>query len=110
MFPKSRLMRVLWGKILAGEVRKPNSFSLRTLETLRNMSTDDAKLFSKLCGFNCRIGGEIQPLVYNEKAEIYTGNGVNFSALNHLETIGLINFNSLSEYVWNLSAHTVLVA
>lgn len=38
-------MQTLWAKILAGEIKKPKSFSLRTLETLRSISTEDAKLF-----------------------------------------------------------------
>ncbi len=40
-------MQLIWGKILAGEIKKPKSFSLRTLETLRNIDAVDAKLFQK---------------------------------------------------------------
>lgn len=38
-------MQVLWGKILAGEVKRPGSYSLRTLELLKNMSQQEAELF-----------------------------------------------------------------
>src|SRR5690554_3131042 len=31
-------MQALWGRILAGEIKKPKSYSLRTLEVLRNLS------------------------------------------------------------------------
>ncbi|MDQ3713737.1 MAG: DUF2806 domain-containing protein [Acidobacteriota bacterium] len=44
-------MQQLWGRILAGEVKKPKSFSFRTLETLRNLSKAEAKSFSKICEF-----------------------------------------------------------
>jgi len=40
-------MKYLWGKILAGEVKRPNSFSLHTLEVLRNLSKAEADLFAK---------------------------------------------------------------
>lgn len=38
-------MQMLWGKILAGEVKKPGSFSIRTLEILRNVTKDEADIF-----------------------------------------------------------------
>lgn len=40
-------MQEIWGKILAGEVKQPKSFSLRTLETLRNLRKEEAELFKK---------------------------------------------------------------
>ena len=42
-------LQILWSKILAGEVVSTNSFSIRTLECLRNMNMNDAKLFQNLC-------------------------------------------------------------
>ena len=41
-------MQILWGKILAGEIKHPNTYSLRTLEALRNMTADEARLFHKV--------------------------------------------------------------
>ncbi|TVL67081.1 membrane-fusion protein [Brachyspira hyodysenteriae] len=38
----------LWAKLLAGEIKQPGSFSYRTLETLKNMTTDEAELFTKV--------------------------------------------------------------
>ena len=35
----------LWAKILAGEVKQPKSYSLRTLDLLRNITSDEAELF-----------------------------------------------------------------
>lgn len=37
----------IWGRILAGEIKNPKSYSLRTLEVLRNMSKDEALLLMK---------------------------------------------------------------
>lgn len=41
----------IWGRILAGEVKQPNSFSLRTLDLLRNVTKEEAELFVKASKF-----------------------------------------------------------
>ena len=41
----------IWGHILAGEVKCPNSFSLRTLDLLRNITKEEAELFVKASKF-----------------------------------------------------------
>lgn len=38
-------MRQLWARVLAGEIEHPGSFSLRTVEVLRNMSQAEALAF-----------------------------------------------------------------
>ena len=54
-------MQYVWGKILAGEVQKPGSFSLRTLEVVRNLSRQEAEAFQTIVplilthGSNCFI-------------------------------------------------------
>ena len=41
-------MQDLWAKILAGEVASPGTYSVRTLETLKNLSQHEAEAFRKL--------------------------------------------------------------
>ena len=41
----SEQMRELWGKILAGEIKKPGSYSVRTLDFVRNLTLAEANLF-----------------------------------------------------------------
>lgn len=41
----------LWAQILSGEVKKPKSYSLRTLELLKNISKEEAQLFAKAANF-----------------------------------------------------------
>lgn len=41
-------LQKLWGKVLAGEIKQPKSYSLRTLETLKNLSKHEAELFQKV--------------------------------------------------------------
>lgn len=44
-------MQDIWGRILAGEIKKPKSYSLRTLGVMRNMSKDEASLIMKASTF-----------------------------------------------------------
>lgn len=44
-------LQILWAKILAGEIKKPNSCSLRTMDVLKNLSVNEAKLFQKYSSF-----------------------------------------------------------
>lgn len=41
-------MQYIWGRILAGEIASPQSFSLRTLDILRNISGDEARIFQQI--------------------------------------------------------------
>lgn len=44
-------MQRIWGKILAGEVKQPGSFSLRTLQVIKNINKKEALLFEKIAPF-----------------------------------------------------------
>ncbi|OBY37695.1 hypothetical protein PR729_02465 [Providencia rettgeri] len=43
--------QIIWGKLLAEEIKKPSSISLRTLDVLKNLSKDEVLLFTKACNF-----------------------------------------------------------
>ena len=43
--------REWWARILAGEIQQPGSFSLRTLSVMDVLSTEEARLFSRLAGY-----------------------------------------------------------
>jgi len=49
-------MQALWGKILAGEIKQPKSYSLRTLELIRNLSRIEANTFMKVANFAISTG------------------------------------------------------
>ncbi len=40
-------MREIWGRVLAGEIKRPKSYSLRTLDTLRNLTKEEAAIIVK---------------------------------------------------------------
>jgi len=45
----NKTMQDLWAKILAGELSRPGSYSLKALKIFRDMSIVDAKLLAKAC-------------------------------------------------------------
>lgn len=56
-------MQLLWAKLLAGEIKQPHSFSLRTLNKLKTMTTNGDKLFEKMVPYiisnDCVVNNEI---------------------------------------------------
>ena len=40
-----------WARLLAGEIREPGTFSLRTLAVMDTLSTEEARLFARVCNY-----------------------------------------------------------
>lgn len=94
-------MQLLWGKILAGEVKQPGSFSLRTLETLRNMSKKDAELFVKIAPFLVSITSDSQKVLSSDD-ELCEKYGLSYvKIIMILDECGLINSSAFLTF--NLS-------
>lgn len=91
-------MQSLWSALLAGEANRPGTFSKRTIELVSSLDKQDAALFTKLCGFAI-FGGEVFPIVLDHNAELYRKAGINFAALNHLESIGLIRYGGIQTFL-----------
>lgn len=87
----------MWSRVLAGEANAPGKYSRRTVNLLGDLDKSDAELFRSLCGFGWQVGNVV-PLIYDAMAEIYNRSGINFNTLSHLESIGLIQFNSLAGF------------
>lgn len=97
-FDKSRIvsdteMQYLWAQVLAGESNKPGTYSKRTVSFLGDLDKRDAELFLALCGFGWAVG-RFTPLIFDAQATIYNEKGINFETLTHLDSIGLIQFDS----------------
>lgn len=106
-FEKSRLfsddeMQSLWARILAGQANSPGSYSRRTVNFLADLDKSDCELFAKVCNFSFEVGGSILPLIFSVNVEpssaIYHRHGINFAALSHLDSIGLLQFGHLTGY------------
>lgn len=85
-------MQILWAKILAGEIEKPSSYSLRTLDVLRNMSKEEAECFVKICNASIKSGSEKHVIPVDQ--DYLSKNGIDYSDILMLEEIGLINSGS----------------
>jgi len=81
----SEELQYLWGKVLAGEVKAPGSFSLRTLEFIRNLSTQEAELIATLSEFN------IAGVIYREAKESLEEKGLTFDTLLYMQDIGVLS-------------------
>ena len=59
-------MRLIWGKVLSGELEHPGSFSKRTMSILSDMSGAEARSFRHLCGVcrKRRLDGRQPQMIY----------------------------------------------
>lgn len=78
-------LQELWGRILAGEVKQPGTFSLRTLDFLKGLSKIEAELISKTACFV--IGNTI----YRKKEQFLEKEGIIFADLLFLQDIGVLS-------------------
>ena len=100
----SEEMQKLWGKVLAGEVERPGSTSIKTLGVLKNLDKAVATLFGKLCstcvsirpdGINF-IDARVPSLGGDAAKNALERYGLKFGNLNVLNEHGLIisDYNS----------------
>lgn len=90
-------MQILWAQVLAGQANAPGWYSKRTVDYLASLDKNDAHLFRTLCGFGWNAS-TIIPLVFDVSDAIYTTSGLTFTALTHLDDIGLVRFESVSGF------------
>lgn len=91
-------MQEIWSKILVGEIKKPNTYSLRTLSTLRNITTLEAKSYEKIVPFI--FYEHNTPFLYND-SELLKKYNIDFSDLLKLEDCGLLNLNGFVSIDFN---------
>ena len=92
-------MQQWWSRVLAGEANGPGTFSKRTVNLLADLDRSDAELFVRLCGLGWRIDvDDLIPLIFNLQSDIYNRQGINFSSLSHLETLGFIQFTGINHH------------
>lgn len=93
-------MQDVWARLLASEANSPGTYSKRTVNLLAELDKSDAELFTRLAGFAFMLlpDGQAYPFVDDTKNLMYKANGIDFAGLQHLETLGLIKFNSLAGF------------
>jgi len=90
-------MQALWSRVLTQEANKPGTVSKRTVNLLGDLDKSDAELFKNLCCF-CWDLGSPTPVIFEFREPIYNRFGINFQSLNHLESLGLIQFNEITGF------------
>jgi hypothetical protein len=91
-------MQRLWSKILAGEANSPGTFSRRTVNLIGDLEKSDAALFNQLCSFCWEMVGTKHALVFETENAIYTARGINYGALAHLQSLGLIQVAGVGSF------------
>jgi uncharacterized protein (UPF0147 family) len=114
----SEQMQMLFGKILAGEIRRPKSFSLKTLRLISHLDTQAAAIFKNLCSLAisprvpngqifdvrvCSLGG-------NASSNSLATYGLSFDNLNVLHEYGLVisDYNSHMGYGYCIAQGNVV--
>jgi hypothetical protein len=100
-------MRQLFGRILASEVRRPTSFSIKTIKIIAQLDIRVVNLFRLLCSL--AISLPVNNEIFDARVVAIAGNansnslqeyGLNFDNLNTLHEYGLIipDYNSQMNY------------
>ncbi|MBW4528175.1 MAG: DUF2806 domain-containing protein [Phormidium tanganyikae FI6-MK23] len=100
-------MQILFGRILAGEIQKPSSFSIKTVNLLGELDSGVAALFMQLCSLCVCLKAEdhyvdarVMSLAGNAASNALRNYGLNFDQLNILQEHDLIisDYNSYFDY------------
>lgn len=86
-------MQKIWGHILAGEIKCPNTYSYRTLEKLKNMAQQEAECFQLVSSLALRNGR--RDFILNDE-NILNKHKVHFGHILMLEECGLMMAQGLS--------------
>ncbi|MPN08163.1 hypothetical protein SDC9_155443 [bioreactor metagenome] len=109
-------MRLVWGRVLAGECENPGSMPKQLIHTLSFIPIEVAKSFVKLC--NCAVffhnNGDETPAKYpiiawQNNKRFFTKNGISFYLLSEMDSYGLIKFDSGNGYCLQDVASTKIV-
>jgi uncharacterized repeat protein (TIGR03899 family) len=102
-------MQRVWGKILAREVTKPGSFSLRALRTVADLNSRDAHRFTQFCSFvwHSWMGERSVFAVVFDLNNPTISDLVSYDDFLHLDALGLIRMSELQTYSTALSGTRV---
>ena len=97
-------MQDLWGKILAGEVKCPKSYSMRTLDVLRNITREEAQLFEKISQY---VLFDSAYYIYRFPEKNDTNASIEYADIARLVEIGLLQAGStVSQNYYNTDGVT----
>jgi len=74
----------LWGSVLAGEIKCPGKYSIRTLEFLKTLSKSEAESISKLA---CYV---IEDRIFRSQETYLESKGISFNFLLRMQELGVV--------------------
>jgi hypothetical protein len=92
-------MQKLWAQILAGEVARPGTYSLRTLRVLHVMRQSEAMLFRRLCDLLWLTEDESVFVYPSPPRDTLEQVGMPDISLRCLESLGLLHASALTQVV-----------
>jgi len=92
-------MQQLWGKILAGEIKQPNSFSMRTLEIVKNITKIEADVFTNVANYAIIEENKNHNFLFVQSFANDLDYRLLFEHINLLKEINLLQPVSLVEHV-----------
>ena len=91
-------MQALWGKILAGEIKQPKTYSLRTLELIRNLSKTEANTFMKVANFAIKSSNANFLFTTNNETLLSETFNIQYGDIALLTEIGLLQPGTFVNY------------
>lgn len=88
-------MQLIFGRILSSEIRKPGTFSIRTVRLISQLDNEAARLFQRLCSLSVSL--YINPTDLLDVRVLYLDDHRNSNALIHYN-LSFGDFNVLHEY------------
>lgn len=106
-------MQILWGRMLAGQIESGNKYSLRTMETLTNMTSSEARLYKDISGLVLHSTSPDRYFFFIED-EFYTTGvneeyGLTDDVMNKLVDCNLVNLQVVQAFEDILSGQSVFV-
>jgi hypothetical protein len=77
-------LQELWGRVLAGEIKAPGRYSLRTLDFIKNLSQQEAEYVAMLAPF------VIDGAIYRLAQGMLNSAGITFGFLMKMQELGLV--------------------
>lgn len=97
-------MKRIWSKLVAGEILRPKSYSLRAVHLLRSLSKDDAAIITKVAPYTlCDEEGKHMILHSNDS----DNNIISFDDLLFLSELGILETSSLISINWKFDKETI---
>lgn len=102
-------MKLVFGKILSGEIKNPGAYSIRTIRLISQLDNQAAKLFQTLCSIAVSMNDR-NDIIYDARVVSLTGSassnslrkyGLSFDNLNILQEYGLIISDYNSRFPYN---------